>query len=327
MSAETSAVVLETVRFMALLLSRDRKLEKLYNPYFLDSLPSTHAEKMDDWINACATLAIRFLEGRLGPFDILDEETYSLFSDLWWRRVKQVKAYQIWKDGSAGNHEQDFDKASSELRALFFSKNGSSRDFSRLQGYLQRHYFDEQGKLAEYKFSTQELIRRKALRIWQTTGEPNSDRNWHRAKLYCSMYYENIIGAVTKRNRRNTAQILKAFEFSKSPDARYLVTNAFEVMIASEFLDKDVVASILDEPDAFDFSMVPVENWPSAMMPPAGCNGHFHYDPENEQIIYEGEMTDEVRLALRDGLSAEHKDAVDHLCEQSRLKPFREMIL
>jgi len=142
------------------------------------------------------------------------------------------------------------------------------------------------------------------------------------------MFYENIIGAVVENDPQKTAAILRAFEFSKYPQNRYLLTNGFEAAIAIDFLNKDVVQMILQKPELFDFNLVAVEGWPQHVGVRAEFGGHFRYDAENKHIIYEGVMDVKERDALLANLDKEeHRLAVQRLFEQSELRPFPDMIL
>ncbi|MCI5210197.1 MAG: hypothetical protein D3910_15695, partial [Candidatus Electrothrix sp. ATG2] len=88
------------------------------------------------------------------------------------------------------------------------------------------------------------------------------------------------------------------------------------------------VQSILDEPELYDFSMEPVSKWPSKYAIPAPVKGKLRYENENKQLLYEGVMSETQRDTLISMLEKpSYKVAIQHLFEQSQLRPFREMIL
>jgi hypothetical protein len=144
------------------------------------------------------------------------------------------------------------------------------------------------------------LIKRNAKRIRETTGNLDNDINWFRAKLYTGMFYENIIPAVIENNEDKTVMILKAFQFSKAPENRYLIINCFETAIAIHFLDKNIIQKVLKNSEEYDYSMVPVEDWPGPekIEVPPEWKEKFRYDSDDKQIIYEGIMKKEEKNKL-----------------------------
>ncbi len=307
--------------------SRERKLGR-FTREFLDGIQSTPEEMLNDMLDARAFLVLKILdqEMRLGH---LDSEAYQLLESTWLRRVKQMKAFFIWKVGGTGSREGDFHQASREIRGWLLRRSrADSTDFQKVQDYLREHYLDAADGIDENKLATNRLIAEKARRIWQTTGETCEQLNWFRAKLYVTMFYQNIIGAVLESDLQKTATILKAFEFSKAPENRYLLTNGFEAAIAIDFLNKDIIREILRKPELFDFSMVPVEGWPEHIGVPPRYDKKFRYDKEDKQIIYEGVMDQKERDSLLAELQKEeHKIALHNLFQQAAFRPFEDMIL
>jgi hypothetical protein len=312
-------------------LSHTRKLEVLTgNRDILDAISSTQESMLEDYLSARALFALQVLEREI-PFGLLDSQSYKHLDNSWLRRVKQTKAFYIWKNGSTAGVEADFDKAGKEIRAWFISREQTDlQDFERAKSYIEERYLGADGNLDEGKPCAYIAIKDKAERIWKTTGQSNTELNWFRAKLYVTMYYENIVGAVTKTDEqaRKTATILKAFEFSKSPENKYLIINAFEAAIAIEFLDKDLISELLKEPSSFDFNLVPVDDWPEDFVNPTICDGRFRYERDTRQIVYEGEMSEPEKDMLRAEAKTEmQRLAIDYLFNQSRRRPFEEMVL
>lgn len=307
--------------------SRDRKLGRFTSEY-IDSIPSTPQEMLNDLLDARAFLVLNILDQEMRLADI-DPGAYYLLEGVWLRRVKQMKAFHIWKVGGTGSRDGDFHQASREIREWLLKRGRSDlSSFNKVRTYLRDSYLDDSDALDERKLGVSRLITAKARRLWEMTGETREKVNWFRAKLYVTMFYENIIGAVVAGDLQKTAMILKAFEFSKFPRNRYLLTNGFEGAVAIEFLDKDVIRAILEKPSLFNFNMVPVRGWPEPVNGRSRCGGRFRYDDNDEQIIYEGVMDVQERDTLLAELDTEeHRIAVEHLFEQSELQPFREMIL
>jgi hypothetical protein len=311
--------------------SHTRKLEVLTgNRDILDSISSPLEAMLEDYLSARALFVLNVVEREI-PFGLLDSQSYKHLENSWLRRVKQTKAFYIWKNGGTGNAEADFDKAGKEIRAWFISrKQADLQDFERVKAYIEEGFLGAKRNLDDGKPSAHSAIENKAKRIWQTTGQTNEKLNWFRAKLYVTMYYENIVGAVTETEdqARKTATILKAFEFSKSPENNYQIINAFEAAVAMEYLNKDVIAELLKDPSSFDFNLVPVDDWPEHIEKPTICGGRFSYERDAKQIVYEGEMSEHERDAIRAEVKTEvQRLAIDHLFLQSRRRPLEEMFL
>jgi len=315
------------VQQQALAISRERKLGR-YTPEFLDALPSTEDEMLNDLLDARAFVVLKMLEDEIGLGQV-DPKAYFLLEGISLRRLKEMKAFFIYKAGGSGSPEGDYNRAAREIRGWLRRRaRGSLAEFANVKVYLRTHYLDRHDRLNESSLAVERMITEKARRIRQLTNEPSDKVNWFRAKLYVSMFYENIVGAVVDDDRQKTATILKAFEFSKAPRNRYLITNAFEAAIAIGFLNKDLVDEIGRKPELFDFSMVGVDTWPECRALRSRWNGRFRYDEENKQIIYDGVMAENERDALISELEKEeHKIAVQHLFEQSTFRPYEDMIL
>ncbi len=318
------------VSHLATIQSRERKLDLLADPAFLDSIPSSSNEMRHDWENACDLLTLQIAEGTI-PFTLISSNAYYIMEGSWWKMVKQASAYLRWKVDCSQSEAQHYDNASRALRQRLFAdqETGSLDVFEKVKSYITQKYLDDNGKVADAtKCEAHALIESKAKKISETTGENRSLLNWFRAKVYVSMFYENIIGAVINKDVCKTAMVLRAFEFSKSQKNRYIIINGFEALVAIYFLDKDIVKSILKDTTAFDFSCVAVEAWPAHIMPQCICAGSFEYNADQSQVTYLGSMTEEERDALIEILIREdHKSAVTHLYDQSHLYPYEDMVL
>ena len=325
-----------SVMEMARAASRYRKIEKRWgHADALDYLiPSTANEMLNDLLDARSNLALNILKGVI-PFAQLHPESYVHLEAAWLRRVKAILAYCYWRAGSLKGPDADYFDASAEIRSWLLKRERSKlQDFDRVENYLTENYLTKSGLLDEKK--AEKLIIAKARRIWETTGEQDPEKNWFRARLYIKLFYENIVGAVRskdeKTGREKTAKILEAFEFSKSPLNRFLIINAFEAVLAIEFLDKQVIEHLKNSP-AHNLNMVSVSFWPSHIGSRKSNNGEFRYDKPSRQIIYEGQMSVGDRDYLLHELEKETANkgaleiAVKHLYAQSQQVPFEMMIL
>jgi len=324
---------------MADKFSRIRRIDALASAPKPSDVPlsSTPEAMLNDLLDARALLSYKVLQGEI-PFVQLEAPSYGHLEGSWLRRVKQLLAYFIWeirvKHNQSGSASGDFFEAAKVIRGWLLERpRADLGGFERVKSYLQQRYLGSDGRLDHTKAETKALIGNKAYRIWQNTGETNPDLNWSRAKLYVTMFYESIVGAVIDDNKRKTATLLKAFEFSKSPDNGYVIINAFEAALAINFLNKAVLAELKNKPSSFDFSFVPVNDWPDDLVKvrfknDEGEEGEFRYEKNNGQIIYDGEMTEDQCRSLQVSLVREHhRIALDQLLSLSRRKPLDEMFL
>ena len=317
----TYAYNFSQARNIKILLERQSKDDAL--------LESSTEDMLNDYLDGRAMVCLMVLEDEM-PFIRLDPESYNHLEGAWLRRVKQMKAYYIWKNHKRiGSALDDFFKAGQEIRNWLLHRPRSKLiHFDRIRGYIQREYLADNGMLDETKPGAFNLIKTKAHRIWQTTNQPDPKLNWYRAKLYVTMYYENIVGAVLENDERKTATILKAFEFSKSEENGYLIINAFEAVIAIDFLNKEIIHKLLNQPYSFDYNYVPADSWPQELTEERICEGRLSYNKNKNQLIYKGEMSEEERDCILSHLSdMEQRMSLEHLFAQSRRKPLEKMIL
>ena len=288
--------------------------------------PSSEEERIEDWLDACAFLSLKIMEGKEFTLGQLEPAAYRLLEDAWLKTIKQLKAYYIWRANPSGNSEDDYFQASQDIRAWLRERPRVSLEhFEPVKKYLQECYLldADTGRLDVLKPGTDHLISRKAQRIWDTTRLTDDEANWFRAKTYVSMFYANIVAAVVRDDYEGTRMVLKALEFSKSPTNRYLIINGFETAIVIDFLNKDVVRDILETPRLYTFSMEPVDDWPYGDR----ISG-LRYDRDAKQLIYEGVMSDAEKQELLIPIREQRfRLAVERLYQQSQLGPFKDMIL
>jgi|SRR5271157_392250 len=311
-------------------LRKIRKFEHMLHLDYLRNMPYSVEEMREDWSDACAFLALMILEGTDISFLQLEPASYHLLEEVWFKTAKQLRAYYQWQKCDQGTPDANYFKATNDLRQTLLGRRPASlAQFERVKNYLQENYLDGSatGKLDESKPRTNMLLRGMAQRIWENTGNIDAAANWFRARTYTHLYYDNIVPAVTEKNAAATASIMKAFQFSKAPTNRYLIINCFEVAVASEFLDKDLVFAILREPDSFAFSMVSVDNWPEDREE-LGRVGKVRYRSDERLLVCEGLMTTQERDDLFEAMvEPQHRQAIQGLYEQSRLGPLESMVL
>jgi hypothetical protein len=301
---------------------------ELRHRLFRDSW-SSEEDMALDWRNACDFMALKIIEGNEIDLAHLLPASYPVLEDSWLQRVKEIKAYHIWEKNGSGNHYADYLQASSEIRGYLFERDKLPIDnFAAISSYIRKSYLKagSADKLDDHKQDTHRMLKRKAHQIYELTHDHDSSANWYRARLYATLFYENIIGAVESDADRleKTLKVLRAFQFSKSPRNRYWIVNAFEAAIAISFLDKDTIHKILDKPAQYDFSMERVDDWPPVDAP----SPNLSYDKTHRQLIYLGRMTGSDKESILGKLEhAKHKRAVENLYQQCQLGAFKDMIL
>jgi hypothetical protein len=206
-------------------------------------------------------------------------------------------------------------------------------EFGATKFYIQEHYLDDEGKLSitiDERSKLFELIKKKAYRIYETTGSNDKNLNWENAKLYVKMFYENIIPAVIDKNEENILKVLKAFQFSITN--RFLIINCFEASIAIYFLDSNIIENLWKNTEletstsAFD-NQIEVESWPQSFKidNDVECFTQFYHNQKN--IGFRGVMTDRDKKALIDIIKNTKNiknteiyiDAIEKLYHKSRL--------
>jgi hypothetical protein len=165
------------------------------------------------------------------------------------QEVKKVRAYFTWKDGySTGNAAEDYYQVCKSIHDIFVDPRikAALRDFEEPKVYLETCYLTE-GRINKAKPGTKNAIARKALRIYEVTGQADAVKNWLRAEKYVRLYYENIIPAVTEKDPGKTRQVLEAFQYSSKFGDHDLIVGFFETAVAMYFLDPQIVQEIWDK--------------------------------------------------------------------------------
>ena len=296
----------------------------------LDTLVRRYLSSQDemdrDRHNAEVSLAAEIIDEEINFAYDIDQESYKHLENIWLKDVKEYKAYFVWKErcgkGIERNEKDYYYNACKAIREKLVDVDIKVplSYFYEVKDYLETRYLINE-KIDPKR--AEELIRKKADRIWQTTnGRFDKEINWHLAEAYVRMLYENIIPAVIEKDECKTLMVLRAFQYSKAPENRYLIINCFETAIAICFLDQDIIQNLWkSKRDLCGFSMVYVKDWPEDI-DSSICEKRFRFDSKEQQIICEGEMTEEEKNSLIDQLSRDdHKKAVAALFYQSRLDP------
>lgn len=323
----------ELVRQVAERLSYIRRVNRVFYEHArklerVRDIASNKDDMDNDWRDACAFTALKIIDGEI-EFTDIESGDYPILEDVWLTQIKRFKAYYIWERNKTKSAEDSYDQAGHDIREkLLREPPRSLAQFEPVRHYVETNCLCSDGTLDDRKPGLNMMLSAKARRIYETRGETNKEINWFRARLYVRMFYENIIPAVTEKNKTATLAILKAFQFSKSRQNRYLIINALEAITAIKFLDKARIQAIVDDPDQYDFSLEPVADWPPDFVVPQECSEHFSYNRDDRELMYVGRMSEKQRDALAAQVTRpEYKRAIDALYQQTHLKPYREMIL
>ncbi len=223
-----------------------REVERLRNIPCLDE----ERAKLEDWHSAIVLLAGDILDRKIDFVLQIRSESYAdLVEPAWLQEVKKIRAYFTWKDGdSTGSAAEDYYRACERIRDMFIDPGikASPRDFEEPKVYLETRYLTE-GRINKAKPGTRNSTARKALRIYEATGQANAVKNWLRAEEYVRLFYDNIIPAVTEKDPDRTRQVLEAFQFSKKFGDHDLIVSFFETALAMYFLDPQIIQEIWDK--------------------------------------------------------------------------------
>lgn len=237
-------------RFSELRRIRNIFWEHQYRLKHLQDIASTKQEMIIDWNNACTFISSKILHSDDIQLSQIDSRTYPILEEVWLKDIKLLKAYYIWEHSDTGCKDRNYYNACNIIRQMLLEKEKLHASlFESVRTYLEKNYLTN-GKINEIKSAgAKTLIARKAQRIWQMAGHSDHENNWYRAKKYVTMFYNNIILAIIDSNVENILSVLRAFEFSKSPENRYLIINGFEAAIAIYFLDKEILKGLSNRPE------------------------------------------------------------------------------
>ena len=244
---DLNAILGDVALNLSLCRKMDRFLEDKYK--FLGMIPSDPAEMISDWYNACTFIASMLLDGGLNLVDDIGPDLYWFLEEKWLDEVKQLNAYFRWTiramKGEQGSKEIDYYIACEQLQEKLIDTKikASINDFQIIKNYLEDCYLTN-GRVNDNKPKVNELVNRKAHRIWQFSTMIEKDEHWYRAKRYINIFYENIIPAVVERNQNNISKIIEAL-FLGSSENFYPIINSFEAALPILFFDNSISQSIL----------------------------------------------------------------------------------
>jgi hypothetical protein len=237
------------------------QLDKLPLDQFVEKLKGNEGELLD-WLNAHFLFAIQVFDGNIKFAHQKIPEIYALLEELWFSDVKRFKAYLIWEKESGrypDNNIHFFYKACKEIRDMIIESQikAPRSNFERILRYLEDNYLTVDGKLDEDKQEVEDILRRKAERLWVITSHSDATANWSNAKEYAKLFYENIIPAVKKDDPEKVEKVLKAFGFSETQEHHYYsMINCFEVALAIYFLPDKIIRNLWEKkPELRDLTL------------------------------------------------------------------------
>jgi len=305
---------------------------------FIERIPSTTEEMNSDWRSANIDLAAAVLEGKINFARQIGSRSYYRLERQWLREVKQLSAYRIWENRGGPLHldtrEADYYEACERIRLMLVDPGikASKDDFEEPIAYIETHYLTA-GKIDPNDNRTKKLIESKTKLAWNVEDQIDVAANRVVARKYVNAFYQNIIPAVADDDPESVLGVLKAFQYARGSEVRFLLVNCFEVALAIYFLNPEIIVEFWNKaegikyPDSWSINKVRVESWPKDYIIPAECQGRFRLDEASSEIVFEGVMRESHRAALSNQLNnPRHLEAVNELFERTRLLP-REMTL
>ena len=290
-----------------------------------------------DWRNATCYWISQILDGEIS-LNQIEANSYWRLEEIWLREIKEIKAYYNWERkwkehglglwSSVNEQEKNYLEACNQIRRMLIDpKIKSSLDnFASIEEYIKFKYLNKEDKIDENKNGMINLINIKANRIRELNKDISIDNSKLSARDYVKLFYDNIIPASREKNLENILGVLKAFQYSKAPENRWIIINCFEVAVAIYFLDKDIIEKIWQDskeklvPELVRVCTVPVKDWSPTFEIPKDCKDSFKYDETELKIIFSGLMTEKQKDALLKMVKKEsHIAAIKALFEKSRL--------
>jgi hypothetical protein len=306
-----------------------------------DGIRSSYAEITEDWLGAALIFALKVLEGEIHLTRRLQPASYWRLEDIWLSEVKRTKAFLNWErnliqklpESRQWSPDDYYFEACRRLRKRLADEEHKARaaDFALVREYIRDRYLDNDGNFSPGTDKSEKLLRAKAQQIFEVTGGQGAGADWHHACTYSRMFYENIITAVEAKDEESTLVVLKAFQYSKAPEHRYLIINCFEAAVALYFLDAEIIRGLweaakhVERPEHYTSSTVLAPGWPDFWTPPGELLGRLTFDSTNSRLVLHGVLREREKKALLDQLphprSAMLKEAVLELMKSSRLLP------
>ncbi len=290
----------------------------------LETLQSDKDEKKEGWANACTSVIVTAILKNEIEFSALKPENFHILENVWLEDVKNYMDYISSQKEYPEEEKHASNTTYNTLSELLFDKPQVPLDrFDMIRKYLNEHYLVND-KVNFNKADTERLITRKVARIYKTTGDKKLE-NWHKAKYYVELFYDNIVPAITRKDTKSIVNVLSAFELDKNTSLHFRAINSFEAAIAISYLDKPLLKTMLKEPAAnFNVSYYH-KPWPAE----ATKNfKNIELIPGHNMIVLHGILNyvDKARI-LSKLTEPEHIHIINDLYEQSHLKPLEKVIL
>ncbi len=231
------------VSSVALQNSRLRKLDRLEAASNLDSMPDCLEEMDRDWKGAIGWLLEWVMAGPCS-FSSLDRSFLRELELTWFDDVKEYKAYCSWRANwpsggvwtSVSQQQGNFYQALAQIRTWFIDEKNKldSSEFELASRHIQERFL-RNGALELDNEAVNELVKRKARRAWERTGDSAELENWSLAEGYVKAFYESVIPAL-KGHRSDCAQNLIMVVQAQS-----MLASGFEAALLARFVDPEAI--------------------------------------------------------------------------------------
>jgi hypothetical protein len=153
----------------------------------------------------------------------------------------------------------------------------------------------------------------------------DADQDWCHACDYTEMFYSNILQAVKTQDEESTLITLKAFQYSKAPEHRYLIISCLEAAIAIYFLNAAIIRKLWEESrgshgsEPYTVSRVTLDERIISWSPPRELASRLSL--ENGVLTLRGMLRErELQSLLKQAPSA-WAPQIENLYRHSRLLP------
>lgn len=240
----------EFIGLKALGLSRTRKAQVLLQKYgsgmnrFFDSIPSTEAECIADWMHAVAAVAMEDLVKNPELYS-LSAEAFVEFEGLWLEDLRRYAAYHTWLGITCNWHSEStrftcYSNGCDELRHYLVAENKPKPGPSGAVEYLRQTYLS--GADADVRRDNLALQKGYRLLEW---GIPQP---FETAKKFVDAFYSNIDDAISLGDPAAVTQVLKAVQNGGSQPGFPSIVNGFEALLLLLFLDGALVEALWNDP-------------------------------------------------------------------------------
>lgn len=227
----------------AYILSQNRTIDKLMsivgNPSVFQY--RSQNEMQEDWCRAEIYFAISVLDGDIDFINDINPASYYILERIWLSDVIEMKAYDIWRKrgspiSSSDETKEDYLTALDYFRdKIKHTPKRMPSEFETVSKYIADTYLWS-GYVDESKERARDLIRCKAERLFKTTGHMDASRNWQQADDFVTLFYSNIIPAISLGNEENAKRLSEAIQIREITSNQASIVNVFEAVIMACFL-------------------------------------------------------------------------------------------